>query len=142
MTEFYLFLSPESKMATLTMIEKLYYKAMQYAKLDVIGSHQGKILDLQVTPRETSLAGQEGWVDIFTLGEEGAIFAMRMEEEIAKEFGEYRRKLGEKNFPKSSLVMASLYLGSWKTLGRRGMTAKWAATMNWTVSMLYMETTF
>ena len=79
-------------MTSLQEIEKLYYKAIEAAKLDEpAGGHPG--------PPGYSTGDFNRWarkVDIFTLGEGAANFALNKHEEIVKEFGEYRRDLTEK----------------------------------------------
>ncbi len=81
-----------SKMTSLKEIEKLYYKAIQDAKLDEpAGGDPG--------PPGYSTEDFSRWarkVDIFTLGENAANFSLRKHEEIVKHFGEYRRNLAEK----------------------------------------------
>ncbi len=76
-------------MTSLKEIEKLYYKAIQDAKLDQpAGGDSG--------PPGYSTEDFSQWVrkvDIFTLGEGAADFALKKHEEIVKEFGEYRRIL-------------------------------------------------
>ncbi len=79
-------------MATLEEIEKLYYKAIEDVKLDgVRGAEPG--------PPGYSTEDFSRWarkVDIFTLGEGSADFALKHHEEIVREFGEYRRNLAER----------------------------------------------
>ncbi len=72
-------------------IEKLYYRAMEDAKLD-------KPADGEPGPPGYSIDEFSRWarkVDIFAL-EGAANFALKEHEEIVKEFGEYRRTLAEK----------------------------------------------
>ncbi len=79
-------------MATLTDIEKLHYKAIQDAKLD-------KPVRVDPGPPGYSTKAFSRWarkVDILTLGEGAANFALEKHEEIVKEFGEYRKNLTEK----------------------------------------------
>ncbi len=79
-------------MTSLKEIEKLYYKAIEDARLDEpAGGDLG--------PPGYSTEDFSRWtrkVDIFTLGKEAADFALKKHEEIVKEFGDYRRKLTEK----------------------------------------------
>ncbi len=87
----FLFCSLETKMTTLAEIEKLYYKAIEDAKLDEpTGRHTG--------PPGYSTKDFSHWagkVDIFTLGEGTADFALKKHDEIVKQFGEYRKNLVE-----------------------------------------------
>ncbi len=76
-------------MTSLEEIEKLYYKAIEEAKLDApAGGYQGypgySTEDFSHWARK---------VDIFKLGERAADFSLKKHEEIVKEFGEYRRNL-------------------------------------------------
>ncbi len=77
-------------MTSLKEIEKLYYRAIQDARLDEpAGGDPG--------PPGYSTEDFSRWsrkVDIFTLGEGSADFALH--EEIVKEFGDYRQNLTEK----------------------------------------------
>ncbi len=79
-------------MTSLEEIEKLYYKAIEEAKLDEpAGGDLG--------PPGYSTKDFSRWtrkVDIFTLGEGAANFALKPHEEIVKEFGKYRQNLTEK----------------------------------------------
>ncbi len=79
-------------MTSLEEIEKLYYKAIQDAKLDEpTGGDPG--------PPGYSTEDFSHWarkVDIFTLSEGAADFSLKKHEEIVKEFGEYRRNLTER----------------------------------------------
>ncbi len=76
----------------MTEIEKLYYKAVGNAKLDEpAGGEPGP--PCYCTEDFSRWARK---VDIFTLGEGTADFALMQHEEIVKEFGEYRRALTEK----------------------------------------------
>ena len=88
-TIFRTFSSTESKMTSLEEIEKVYYKAIEEAKLDEpeVGypGHPG------YSTEEFSRWARK--VDIFALGEGAADFALEKHEEIVKEFGEYRRNL-------------------------------------------------
>ena len=72
-------------------IEKLYYKAIKDAKLDEPeGGDPG--------PPGYSTEAFSLWarkVDIFTLGEGTADFALKEHEEIVNDFGEYRRNLAQ-----------------------------------------------
>ncbi len=91
--EFYIFiLYPGSKMTTLKEIEKLYYKAIQDAKLDKPAA-EGDPLPPGYSTEDFSRWARK--VDIFTLGEGAADFALKKHEEIVKEFGEYRKNLAE-----------------------------------------------
>ncbi len=79
-------------MTSLKEIETLYYKAIEDAKLD---EPAGRYLG----PPGYSTGDFTHWarkVDIFTLGEEAADFALKEHEEIVKEFGKYRQKLAER----------------------------------------------
>ncbi len=70
-------------------IEKLYYRSIQDAKLD-----EPAVRDR--APPGYSTEAFSRWarkLDIFTLGERAADFALKKHEEIVKEFGEYRRDL-------------------------------------------------
>ncbi len=73
----------------LEQIEKLYYKAIEDAKLDEpAGGDPG--------PPGYSTEDFSRWarkVDIFRLSEGAADFALKKHEEIVKEFGDYRRKV-------------------------------------------------
>ncbi len=79
-------------MTSLKQIEKLYYKAIEDAKLDEpAGRDTG--------PPGYSTEDFSRWarkVDIFTLVEGSADFTLKKHEEIVKKFGEYRRNLAEK----------------------------------------------
>ena len=78
-------------MTSLEEIERLYYKAIQDAKLD-----EPVVVD--PGPRGYSTEDFNRWarkVDIFTLGEGAADFALKEHEIIVKEFGEYRKDLTE-----------------------------------------------
>ncbi len=78
-------------MTSLEEIRKLYYKAIQEAKLDEpAGGDPG--------PPGYSTEDFSRWarkVDIFRLGEGAADFALKKHEDIVKEFGEYRKNLTE-----------------------------------------------
>ncbi len=76
-------------MTSLGEIERLYYRAMQDAKLD---EPTGGV----PVPPGYSTEDFSRWarkVDIFTLGEGAADFALRKHEQIVMEFGEYRQNL-------------------------------------------------
>ncbi len=76
-------------MSSLGEIEKLYYKAIEEAKLDEPGGGDPG-------PPGYSTEDFSRWarkVDIFTLGEGVADFALKKHEEIVKEFGKYRQNL-------------------------------------------------
>ncbi len=76
-------------MTSLKELEKLYYKAIQAAKLDEpTGENPGP---LGYFTEDFSRWARK--LDIFTLGEGAADFALKQHEEIVKEFGEYRRDL-------------------------------------------------
>ncbi len=79
-------------MTSLKEIEKLYYKAMEGAKLDE--SSEGDL-----GPPGYSIQDFSRWarkVDIFTLGEGAANFALTKHEEIVKKFGRYRFTVAER----------------------------------------------
>ncbi len=82
----------ESKMTSLKEIEKLYYKAMEAAKLDEPSEEDP-------SPPGYSTEDFSRWarkIDIFTLGEGAANFALEKHEEIVREFGDYRQHLTER----------------------------------------------
>ena len=79
-------------MTSLEEIEKLYYKAIREAKLDEPAGGD-------TCPPGYSTEDFSRWarkVDIFTLGEGAADFALKEHEDIVNEFGEYRKNLTEK----------------------------------------------
>ncbi len=79
-------------MTSLKELEKLYHKAMEDAKL-------GDTLEGDSEPPGFSIEAFIRWareVDIFTLAEGAADFALEQHEEIVQEFGEYRRNLTER----------------------------------------------
>ncbi len=79
-------------MTSLKEIEKLYYKAIEAAKLDEPeGGDPGPIA--YSTEDFTRWARK---VDIFTLGKGTADFSLEKHEEIVKEFGIYRQNLTER----------------------------------------------
>ncbi len=79
-------------MTSLKEIEKLYYRAMQDARLDEPAGgdpgHPG------YSTEDFSRWARK--VDIFTLGEGAANFSLKKHEEIVKEFGKYRKNLTER----------------------------------------------
>ncbi len=79
-------------MTSLKEIEKLYYKAIESSKLDEpAGGNPG--------PPGYSTEDFSRWarkIDIFTLGEGAADFALEKHEEIVKGFWEYRQNLTER----------------------------------------------
>ena len=86
------FFIAESKMTSLDEIEKLYYKAIEDAKLDEPPGvrHNAPGYSTEDFCRWARK------VDIFTLGEGAADFALKKHEEIVKQFGEYRVNLAER----------------------------------------------
>ncbi len=79
-------------MTSLKEIEKLYYKAIEDAKLGEPGAEN-------LGPPGYSIEDFSRWarkVDIFTLGEGTADFALKKHEEIVKEFGEYRQNVTDR----------------------------------------------
>ncbi len=84
--------SLESEMTSLEEIEKLYYRAIQDAKLDE--RPEGDPGPPNYSTEDFSCWARK--MDIFKLGEGVADFALGKHEYIVKEFGEYRKNLAEK----------------------------------------------